>query len=170
MALPAERGGRGIAMASPTAYLATPKTSAMSTGTTTPTRVTVSAHVAKPVDQVWRYYTAPEHIMQWNAASDDWHCPRAENDLRVGGRFSSRMEARDGSVGFDFGGTYTEMKPYEQFAYTMDDGRRCEVLFARNGTGSQVTVTFDAETENPVEMQRGGWQAILDRFKAYAEK
>ena len=132
-------------------------------------RITVTAQVAKPLAQVWTCYTGPAHITQWNAASDDWHCPRAENDLRVGGQFSYRMEARDGSFGFDFGGTYTAVKPKEHFAYTMDDGRTCEVRFAAEGGGTAVTVTFEAETENPVEMQRGGWQAILDRFKGYAE-
>jgi uncharacterized protein YndB with AHSA1/START domain len=119
---------------------------------------------------VWKYYTEPAHITQWNAASDDWHCPRAENDLRVGGRFSSRMEARDGSMGFDFGGTYNAVLPNQRFAYTMDDGRTAEVGFTRDGNDTKVTVSFDAESENPVEMQRGGWQAILDRFQAYAEK
>jgi len=132
-------------------------------------RIIVSAQVAKPVDHVWTCYTEPTHITQWNAASDDWHCPRAENDLRVGGRFSYRMEALDGSFGFDFGGTYTSVKQMEHFAYTMDDGRTCEVRFAAEGGGTAVTVTFEAETENPVEMQRGGWQSILDRFKAYTE-
>lgn len=136
---------------------------------TTLPRITVSAQVAKPVDHVWTCYTEPTHITQWNPASDDWHCPRAENDLRVGGRFSSRMEARDGSFGFDFGGTYTAVKPMEHFAYAMEDGRTCEVRFAADDGGTAVSVSFDAENENPVEMQRGGWQAILDRFKEYAE-
>lgn len=138
--------------------------------TSAPARVTVSARIAKPVASVWNAYTEPRHITQWNAASDDWHCPSAENDLRVGGRFSSRMEARDGSFGFDFGGTYTAVAPQQQLAYTMDDGRTCDVRFAADGEGTQVTTTFDAEGENPVEMQRQGWQAILDRFKAYAER
>jgi uncharacterized protein YndB with AHSA1/START domain len=138
--------------------------------TTTPTRVTVSANINKPVADVWNYYTSPEHITKWNAASDDWHCPSATNDLRVGGRFSSRMEAKDGSFGFDFGGTYSAMKPNEHFAYTMDDGRKVEVDFAPAGAGAKMTVAFDAETENPVDFQRDGWQAILNNFKAYAEK
>ncbi|MBS1582537.1 MAG: SRPBCC family protein [Bacteroidetes bacterium] len=137
--------------------------------TSAPARITVSAHVAKPVASVWNAYTEPRHITQWNAASDDWHCPSAENDLRVGGRFSSRMEARDGSFGFDFGGTYTAVAPLQQLAYTMDDGRTCEVRFTADSEGTRVTTTFDAEGENPAEMQRQGWQAILDRFKAYAE-
>lgn len=137
--------------------------------TPTATRVTVSATVAKPVADVWKYYTEPRHITQWNAASDDWHSPRAENDLRVGGRFSSRMEAKDGSMGFDFEGIYTAVRNNEHFAYAMGDGRKVEVDFAPAGNGTKVTVVFDAETENPVEMQRGGWQAILDNFKTYAE-
>lgn len=140
----------------------------MSTPTTT--QITVSTMINKPVDQVWTYYTEPAHITQWNAASDDWHSPRAENDLRVGGRFNSRMEARDGSEGFDFEGTYNEVKPNEKFAYTMDDGRKCEVVFAKDGNATELTVTFDAETENPVDFQRQGWQSILDNFKKYAEK
>jgi uncharacterized protein YndB with AHSA1/START domain len=136
----------------------------------TATRVNVSTRIARPVEQVWNYYTSPEHITQWNSASDDWHTPRAENDLRVGGRFSSRMEAKDGSQGFDFGGSYNEVKPNEKIAYTMDDGRKAEVLFTKDGNNTDLKVTFDAETENPVEFQRGGWQAILDNFKAYAER
>lgn len=142
----------------------------MSTTATTPTSITINARIAKPVDQVWKHWTEPEHIVNWNAASDDWHCPKAENDLRVGGRFTSRMEARDGSIGFDFGGTYTAVVPHERIAYTMEEGRRGEVHFGRDGSATNATVTFDAETENPIEMQRGGWQAILDRFKAYSEK
>jgi uncharacterized protein YndB with AHSA1/START domain len=138
--------------------------------TTSLTRITVSARVEAPVDHVWKCFTGPEHITQWNAPSDDWHCPRAVNDLRVGGRFSSTMAARDGSASFDFAGTYTEVKQNERIAYTMDDGRKCEVTFTKDGDGIMVSTAFDAETENPVEMQRGGWQAILDRFKAYAER
>ncbi len=112
--------------------------------TATSTRLTVSAHIAKPVAHAWKYWTGPEH-----AASPDRHCPHAENDLRVGGRFSSRMEARDGSAGFDFGGTYTEVGPQATIAYTMDDGRKYEVRFTREGDGTRMNVTFDAENENP---------------------
>lgn len=136
----------------------------------TPTRITVSSHIARPLEQVWDRWTDPQHITQWNAASDDWHCPRAENDLRVGGRFSSRMEARDGSMGFDFGGTYTTVEPQARIGYTMDDGRTCDTQFTPRGEGTDVHVAFDAETMNPVDMQRQGWQAILDRFKGYAER
>lgn len=135
----------------------------------TPARITVTARVAKPIAQVWTCYTEPWHITQWNAANDDWHCPSAENDLRVGGQFSYRMEARDGSFRFNFAGTYTAVKPQEQITYTMDNGRTCAVRFAAEDGGTAITVSFDAETENPVEMQRAGWQAILDRFKRHAE-
>lgn len=136
---------------------------------TTSTRITVSAHVAKLLEHVWNYWTGAEHVINWNAASDDWRCPRAENDLRVGGKFKYRMEARDGSMGFDFIGTYTQVAAHARITYSMEDGRACEVLFAADGNGTRVTETFDAETENTVELQRGGWQAILDKFKAYAE-
>jgi uncharacterized protein YndB with AHSA1/START domain len=135
-------------------------------------RITVEALVHAPIEKVWRYWTEPEHITQWNAASDDWHSPRAENDLRVGGRFTARMEARDGSSGFDFGGTYTEVVPHERIAYVMggEDGRKVEILFQAEGDGVKVTETFDAEEENSLEMQKNGWQAIMDRFKKYVEE
>jgi uncharacterized protein YndB with AHSA1/START domain len=136
---------------------------------TTPTRITITTHVNKPVTHVWRIWTEPAHIMQWNAASDDWHCPKAANDLRTGGRFSSTMAARDGSFSFDFEGVYDDVQLCERIAYTMGDGRTCEILFAEVAGATRVTEIFDAETQNPVEMQRAGWQAILDRFKAHAE-
>ena len=131
--------------------------------------ITISTRVAKPAAHVWNYWTKPEHIVNWNAASDDWHCPKAENDLRVGGSFSSTMAARDGSFSFDFGGVYSAVEPQQRIAYTMEDGRKVEVRFSPDGDGTHVEQTFDPDTENPEEMQRGGWQAILDRFKAYAE-
>jgi uncharacterized protein YndB with AHSA1/START domain len=139
----------------------------------TPTRITVSTFVNRPIADVWHCWTDPAHIVQWNAASDDWHCPRATNDLRAGGAFSSTMAARDGSFSFDFEGVYDDVqapgsKP-GRIAYTMADGRTCEVLFASEDGGTRIVESFDAETENSVEMQRGGWQAILDRFKAHAE-
>lgn len=135
-------------------------------------RITVEALVHAPIEKVWRYWTEPEHITQWNAASDDWHSPRAENDLHVGGRFTARMEARDGSSGFDFGGTYTEVVPHERIVYVMDgeDERSVEVLFQAEGDGVKVIETFDAENENSLEMQKNGWQAIIDRFKKYVEE
>ncbi|MBM3272049.1 polyketide cyclase [Candidatus Kaiserbacteria bacterium] len=132
-------------------------------------RITVEVLVDATADMAWQCFTQPEHIMQWNHASDDWRCPRAENDLRVGGRFVSRMEAVDGSEGFDFSGVYTAVVPHERIAYTMDDGRTAEVTFAVEGAGTCVVTVFDAERENPPELQRAGWQAILDNFKKHTE-
>ena len=133
-------------------------------------RITVETTVAAPADRVWRAYTTPEAIIRWNAASDDWHTPRATVDLRPGGAFSSRMEARDGSVGFDFAGTYTEVVPHERLAYTFGD-RAAEVTFAPVGAGdaTRVRVAFDAEDTHPLEQQQAGWQAILDNFARYVE-
>lgn len=133
------------------------------------TTVTVETTVHAPVVKVWKYWSEPAHIMKWNNASDDWHTPKADNDLREGGTFSSRMEAKDGSMGFDFGGTYTKVVPNKQIDYTMGDGRKVSVLFEEKGGDTHVTERFDAESENPVEMQRGGWQSILDNFKKYVE-
>lgn len=133
-------------------------------------RIIVSNLVKKPLAHVWTCWTEPEHITQWNAASDDWHCPEASNDLRVGGKFCSVMAARDGSFSFDFEGVYNDVRSHERIAYTMSDGRTCEILFSAEDGGTRVVESFDAETENSVEMQRAGWQAILDRFKGYAEK
>ena len=133
------------------------------------TKITVEATVNAPVDKVWQYWSSPEHITRWNHASDDWHSPRAENDLRKGGKFSSRMEAKDGSFGFDFGGVYDEVKPNELIEYTMGDGRRVQVLFSVQGNQTRVQETFDAEETHSIDMQRSGWQAILDNFKKYTE-
>jgi uncharacterized protein YndB with AHSA1/START domain len=135
----------------------------------TPAVITVAAAVNAPVEKVWDCFTLPEHITQWNFAVPEWHCPSATNGLRTGGRFSSRMEARDGSMGFDFSGVYTEVRPQQHIAYTMDDGRKATVDFIPAGTTTKVTTSFEAESQNPVEMQQGGWQAILDNFKQYAE-
>lgn len=139
----------------------------------TVTRITVSATVDQPIAYVWNIWTDPKHITQWCAASDDWHCPEATNDLKTGGKFSSTMAARDGSFSFDFEGVYDDVQAPGlapgRIAYTMSDGRTCEILFTREGTGTRVVESFDAEKENPIEMQREGWQAILDGFKAYAE-
>lgn len=125
--------------------------------------------IAAPMNVVWEAWTAPEHIMQWNAASPDWHCPKAVNPLEVGLKFSSRMEAKDGSAGFDFEGTYTEIIPKQVLAYTMDDGRTVRVEFAEEGGGVRVVEWFDPEHENTVELQQQGWQSILNNFKQYAE-
>jgi uncharacterized protein YndB with AHSA1/START domain len=134
------------------------------------TMITVEAHISAPVEKVWQFWTEPEHITQWNFASDDWQCPRATNDLRVGGAFSFRMEDKDGSAGFDFGGTYTDVIPEKHIAYTMgENGRSAEVTFNPEEGGVHVAVTFVPETENPLEMQRSGWQAILDNFKKHVE-
>lgn len=134
------------------------------------TAITVEATILAPVEKVWELWTTPHHIMKWNNASEDWHTPHAENDLRVGGRFVSRMAAKDGSMSFDFGGTYDQVKTNELIAYTMDDGRKTSVVFTKKGNQTYVSETFDAEGENSVEMQRAGWQAILNNFKKYAEQ
>ncbi len=133
-------------------------------------KITVKAVIAAAPDKVWERYTAPEHITQWNFASDDWHCPRAENDMRVGGKYSARMEAKDGSWGFDFEAVYDEIEDGKSFTYTMEDGRKVTADFNDLGGQTEVVVTFYAESENPVEMQQAGWQAILDNFKKYAER
>ncbi len=131
--------------------------------------ITVETLVLKPIEHVWKCWTVPTHITQWNNASDDWHTPRAENDLRVGGKFVSRMEAKDGSFGFDFGGVYDEVKINERISYTMSDGRIANVFFTTNGNETKITESFEAESINSIELQRGGWQAILDNFKKYSE-
>ena len=135
----------------------------------TATKITVQNTVNAPVEKVWKFWTSPEHITKWNTASEDWHTPRAENDLRIGGKFSARMEAKDGSFGFDFGGVYDEVKTNEKIEYTLGDGRKVNVLFSANGNETNVVETFDAETVNSVELQKNGWQAILDNFKKYVE-
>lgn len=135
----------------------------------TTTKITVTTTIHAPVEKVWAYWTEPEHIKKWNSASDDWHTPHAENDLRTGGRFSSRMEARDGSMGFDFGGVYDDVKTHEQIDYTMGDNRKVHIVFSGEGNHTAVAETFDAESTNPVDMQQAGWQAILDNFKRYTE-
>lgn len=131
--------------------------------------VTIEAAVNAGAEKVWRLWTLPEHITQWNHASPDWHSPKAENDLRPGGRFNYRMEARDGSMGFDFWGIYDAVEPGRLIEYTMGDGRKAQVVFAGDDNHTQITEIFEAETENPVELQKAGWQAILDNFKQYAE-
>lgn len=131
-------------------------------------QITVRTTVAAPIAAVWEAYTTPADIVQWNAASDDWHTTAAHVNLRVGGSFSSRMEAKDGSFGFDFAGTYTAITPHRLIAYCFGD-RTARIEFTDEPGGVTVVVTFDAETTHPVEQQRAGWQAILDRFKGYTE-
>lgn len=134
------------------------------------TSITVQTTVNAPVEKVWNSWTKPEHITQWNNASDDWHTPKASNDLRTGGKFSATMAARDGSASFDFEGVYSNVKNNQLIEYAMADGRTVTVVFEGTGSKTRITETFDAENENPIEMQRGGWQAILDNFKKYTEK
>ena len=141
----------------------------METTTNKATKITVEATVNAPVEKVWKSWSEPAHIKNWCAASQDWHAPKAENDLRTGGTFSTRMEAKDGSFGFDFGGVYDNVKKNELIEYTMGDGRKVKVIFSPSGDQTKIVETFDAETTNSVEMQRGGWQAILDNFKKYTE-
>lgn len=137
--------------------------------TTNVATITIENTVNAPVEKVWKYWTGPEHITKWNSPSDDWHTPFAENDLRVGGKFLSRMEAKDGSFGFDFGGVYDEVETNKLIAYTIGDGRKVYVYFTDKGNATKVVSTFEPEGINPLEMQRGGWQAILDNFKKYVE-
>lgn len=132
-------------------------------------KITVETIVKAPLEKVWRAWTEPEQITKWCQASSDWHAPRAENDLRVGGKFLTRMEAKDGSAGFDFTGTYTAAEPMKHIAYAMEDGRQVEIIFAESPDGVHITETFDPEHENPLEMQRAGWQAILENFRGYVE-
>jgi uncharacterized protein YndB with AHSA1/START domain len=133
------------------------------------TSITVEATVNAPVEKVWKLWAGPEHITKWCAASDDWHAPKATNDLREKGKFSTTMAAKDGSMSFDFGGTYNTVKSNQLIEYTMDDGRKAKIVFTGSDNSTKVTETFEAESVNPIEMQRGGWQAILDNFKKYVE-
>ncbi|MEX0409265.1 SRPBCC family protein [Aquibium sp. LZ166] len=130
--------------------------------------ITIETTVAAPVATVWNAYTTPEDIIRWNSPSEDWHTPSATVDLREGGLFSSRMEAKDGSMGFDFAGTYTKIEPHRLIEYDFGD-RHAKVEFMPEADGVRVSVAFDPETENSIEQQRAGWQAILDSFKRYVE-
>ncbi|CAN5850344.1 SRPBCC family protein [soil metagenome] len=132
--------------------------------------ITIETNINVPVEKVWKYWTTPEDIHQWNNASTDWHTTHAENDLRIGGKFMSRMEAKDGSMGFNFGGTYDDLKVNEYLAYTLVDGRKVIIRFNASGNKTKITETFDAEMENSIELQRSGWQSILDNFRHYAER
>lgn len=136
---------------------------------TNTTPITVETVVNAPVAKVWHCWTTPACIMQWNSAQDDWHTPKATNDLREGGTFTARMEAKDGSMGFDFGGTYTTVVDHREIAYTMEDGRKVQIVFDEKDGKTHIAETFDAESENSPEMQRAGWQSILDNFKKYTE-
>jgi uncharacterized protein YndB with AHSA1/START domain len=131
--------------------------------------ITVQNTINASIDKVWDCWTLPEHITKWSFASPDWHTPFAENDLREGGKFKSTMAAKDGSMSFDFEGEYTLVKQNEAIEYVMADGRKVEISFKETPNGVEVIESFDPETQNPEEMQRGGWQAILDNFKSYTE-
>ena len=134
------------------------------------TLITIEATVHAPADTTWNMWTQPEHITQWSTPSDDWHTTRATMDVREGGKFLSRMEAKDGSAGFDFSGTFTKVVPRQELEYTLDDGRKVSVTFDEHDGHTHITESFEAESENPIEMQRQGWQAILDTFKKYTEE
>lgn len=132
--------------------------------------ITVEIAVERPIAQVWECWTSPEHIVQWAFASDDWEAPAAQNDVRVGGRFVTTMAAKDGSTKFDFSGEYTEVTPHELIAYRMDDGRMARIEFIAEENGAvKIVETFDMEHENSEELQRAGWQAILENFKKHTE-
>ncbi|MGE3975524.1 MAG: SRPBCC family protein [Bdellovibrionales bacterium] len=132
-------------------------------------KIKIEAIVSAPVEKVWIYWTKPEHITKWNFAVDDWQCPSATNDLQVGGIYKARMEAKDGSFGFDFEAVYDEVIPQKKLTYTMADGRQATTHFESVGNQTKVTTVFDAEKQNSEEMQKGGWQAILNNFKKYVE-
>ncbi|MEQ9377887.1 MAG: SRPBCC family protein [Imperialibacter sp.] len=131
--------------------------------------ITIEAVVNAPIEKVWTCWNEPEHITQWCHASDDWHAPFAENDPKTGGKFKTTMAAKDGSFSFDFEGVYSLVKKNEQIAYGLADGRQVNITFTAQGNKTKVVETFDPEKENPIEMQRGGWQAILDNFKKHTE-
>ena len=135
----------------------------------TENKIKIKANVLAESKKVWDYYTLPEHITKWNFATDTWQCPAASNDLRIGGKYSARMEAKDGSFGFDFEAVYDEIIDNKKIAYTMTDGRQAIVDFNIDNNQTEVVITFDAEQQNSLELQRDGWQAILNNFKKYTE-
>ncbi len=131
--------------------------------------ITVEITVNKPISQTWEFWTNPEEIVQWCFASSDWHCPYAENDIQTGGKFKSTMAAKDESMSFDFEGVYSNVVPEKLIEYGLGDGRKVKITFEAIGDQTKVVETFDPEGQNSIEMQRGGWQAILDNFKDHAE-
>ena len=133
------------------------------------TKITIEATINAPVEKVWKMWISAEHITKWNNASPEWHTPKSEVDLRVGGKYNSRMEAKDGSMGFDFWGTYTKINTNELLETTMGDGRMWNTMFEPSGNTTKVIEVFEAENENPVDMQKMGWQSILNNFKSYVE-
>jgi uncharacterized protein YndB with AHSA1/START domain len=133
------------------------------------TKITIHTKVSADIQKTWDYYTDPKHIIRWNFASDDWQCPIASNDMRIGGKYSARMEAKDGSFGFDFEAIYNEITEGQGFVYTMPDDRQVNVYFQSQGNLTEIRIIFDAEKENAVDLQKNGWQAILNNFKNYVE-
>ena len=133
-------------------------------------KIQIDITILAPVEKVWNFFNEPKHVTQWNFAHESWQCPSSENDLRLGGKFKHRMEAKDGSFGFDFEGFYDEIIPYEKIKYHLEDGRNVEVIFEKlDENTTKVTEIFDPETQNPVEMQRDGWYSILDNFHKHVE-
>lgn len=133
-------------------------------------KITVDAVINTSLEKVWNFWTQPEHIIKWNNASLDWHTPKAENDLKAGGKFLFRMEAKDGSFGFDFEGVYDRVIHHELISYVIADGRKVDVVFSPLGSKTAVSETFEAENTNSLELQEEGWQSILNNFKKYAEE
>ncbi|TAF35155.1 MAG: activator of HSP90 ATPase [Cytophagales bacterium] len=131
-------------------------------------KITVAATINADLKKVWDYYTQPEHIVNWNFANSSWHCPKAENNMSVGGRYFARMEAKDGSFGFDFEAIYSEIIDGQEFTYEFG-GRTANVKLKKANNQTEIIVTFDPEHENPMDMQKSGWQAILDNFRVYTE-
>lgn len=132
-------------------------------------RITIAATANSPVAKVWKTWNTPSDILKWNSADPSWHCPASENYLRTGGKFKNRMEAKDGSFGFDFEGTYDRVEPHKEITYTMPDGRKATTLFSEENGKTKIETTFDTETENDPEFQKQGWQAILDNYVKYVE-
>ncbi|MEP7266656.1 MAG: SRPBCC family protein [Saprospiraceae bacterium] len=132
-------------------------------------KIKLTAIVHADSKKAWNYYTLPEHITKWNFASPDWYCPSATNDMKVGGKYKARMEAKDGSFGFDFEAIYNEIVPGQRFKYTLPDGRKVSVNFIETGDKTTVQIVFDPEDQNPLELQKNGWQAILNNYKMYTE-
>lgn len=133
-------------------------------------KIKIDITILAPVEKVWDYYNEPEHIVKWNFAHESWECPKSENDLRVGGKFNNRMEAKDGSFGFDFVGVYDEVEQNQLIKYHMEDGRKVEIIFEEiDENTTKIKISFDPETQNSVEMQREGWYAILNNFHKHVE-
>lgn len=132
-------------------------------------KIKVEVIVEKPIEKVWQFWTIPKHITNWNFASEDWHCPKAENDLKKGGKFSFTMASKDDKISFDLGGVYDKIIENEQISYSLDDGRKVDNHFKKIEKGTKIVSIFEAEKSNPIEMQQNGWQAILDNFKKYCE-